>query len=233
LGLGGKRVERFDAHAERERLGAWVTRMQTGQRLALLSDAGTPAVSDPGSALVRACAEVGVPVTPIPGPSAVMAAVAASGLCSTGFRFLGFLPRAGAARSRVLELVLRTEEAVVLFESPRRVGETLADLARLMPARQGVCAREMTKVHEEFVRGTVADLERTSHERSWLGEIVLVLGPHRADQPQAAWSEDALAARIDELRAAGMRPKDMARALGLETGISAADAYRRICARPR
>jgi 16S rRNA (cytidine1402-2'-O)-methyltransferase len=233
LGLQGKRVERFDAHAERERVGHWVVRMQAGERLGLLSDAGTPAVSDPGSVLVRACVEAGVAVTPIPGASAVMAAVAASGLCSTGFRFFGFLPRAGAARTRALELVLHTEEAAVLFESPRRLGETLGDLGRLMPTRQAVCAREMTKVHEEFLRGTVAELERLSHERAWQGEIVLVLGPCAAEPPRASWSDDAIAARIDELRAAGLRPKDMARALALETGLGAADAYCRICARPR
>jgi len=233
LGLQGKRIERFDAHAERERVDHWVARMQAGERLGLLSDAGTPAVSDPGAVLVRACAEAGVQVTPIPGPSAVMAAVAASGLCSTGFRFLGFLPRGGGGRTRALELVLHTAEAVVLFESPRRLGETLADLVRLMPTRQAVCAREMTKLHEEFLRGTVAALERMTHERSWQGEIVLVLGPFAAEPVRTPWSDDALAARIDELRASGMRPKEMARALALETGLGAADAYRRICAQPR
>jgi len=233
LGIEGKRVERFDAHAERADVERWVARLLAGQHLALLSDAGTPVVSDPGATLVRACAAAAVPVTPIPGASAVMAAVAASGLGSTGFRFLGFLPRSGGARSRALELVQATAEAVVLFESPRRLGDTLADLGRTMPGRQAVVARELTKIHEELVRGTVAELAHGPMARDWQGEIVLVLGPHAAAGEHVTLSEAELSARIDELRRAGMRPKELARALALETGLRAAEIYARACERAR
>jgi 16S rRNA (cytidine1402-2'-O)-methyltransferase len=160
-----------------------------------------------------------------------MAAVTASGLVSGGFRFFGFLPRSGTSRARALQLVLGTEEAVVLFESPRRLGETLAELGRAMPTRQAVVAREITKLHEEFVRGTVAELERESRGRQWLGEITLVLGPFVAEAERPAWPEPRLAARIDELVATGLRPKEVARALSLETGIPVADLYRRVCER--
>jgi 16S rRNA (cytidine1402-2'-O)-methyltransferase len=170
-------------------------------------------------------------VVPLPGPSAVTAALAASGLGSGGFRFLGFLPRTGSARARALELVLRTEEAVVLFESPRRLAETLTDLSRTMPARDAVVAREISKMHEELVRGTVAELDRLSRERSWQGEITLVLGPFRAAVEPSPWDGERLGARIAELVATGLRPKEVARMLSMETGMQVADLYRRICGR--
>jgi 16S rRNA (cytidine1402-2'-O)-methyltransferase len=233
LGIHGKRVERLDAHAEREHVAPWVRRMQAGERLALLTDAGTPLVSDPGAALVRACGEAGIRVIPLPGPSAVMAAVAASGLGSGGFRFIGFLPRGGTSRARALQLVLDTAEAVVLFESPRRLQDTLVQLGQLMPTRQAVVARELTKAHEELLRGTVAELEQQSRDRQWQGEITVVLGPFAAAAERERWTEERIDARIDELGATGLRPKDLARALSLETGLRAADLYRRIVNLPR
>ena len=233
LGIESKPVERLDAHAERGELGRFVERMAAGHRLALLTDAGTPGVSDPGAALVRACVAAGVPVTPLPGPSAVLAALAASGFGSTGFRFFGFLPRSGKTRRVALERLCRTEETAVLFESTARLVATLAELSKLMPNRELCIARELTKVHEELLRGSVAELELASRERTFKGEVTLVLGPHEAAEQAPAHGDDWLDARVDELLGQGLRPKDVARTLGLETALPVAELYRRVCLRQR
>jgi len=177
LGIAGKPMDRLDAHAEGDAVQGVLARLAAGERVALVTDAGTPVVSDPGALLIRAAAERGLRVTPVPGASAVMAAVTLSGLVSSGFRFLGFLPRGGPERRTAVERVVETPEAVVLFESPQRLGETLAELAQAMPEREATVARELTKLLEEAVRGTLASLAAQA-EREWLGEITLVLGPY-------------------------------------------------------
>jgi len=159
LGLS-KPIERLDAHASAHDVARVVQQLVSGEDIALVTDAGTPVVSDPGTELVRAAIEAGLRVVPIPGPSAVLAALVASGLSGGAFRFLGFLPRKGTDRRDVLETVRSTPEVVVLFESPERTAETLADLARIMPQRRCVVARELTKLHEEFGRWTVGAFPR-------------------------------------------------------------------------
>lgn len=228
LGIAGKPVDRLDAHTERQRLGRWIERLQAGERLALVTDAGTPLVADPGAELVRAAAAAGVSVTPIPGPSAVMAALAASGLVTGPFWFVGFLPRSGAGRRRAMARIGATEEAVVLFESPRRVSKMLAELAAQMPDREAVLAREMTKIHEEFIRGTVAQVAAALCPEACRGEMTLVLGPASAPVERAVADDGELDRLLAALVADGLRPKEAAKVVARQTGLAVRDLYQRI-----
>ena len=233
LGITGKPIERLDAEVEhgapqaRARL---VERLLDGETLVLVSDAGTPVVSDPGAALVQDAAAEGVVVEPIPGPSAVTTALMASGLSGERFRFFGFLPRRGKRRREVLGELKQTPETVVFFEAPSRMAETLQELGTLVPARRAVIARELSKVHEEMVRGTVAELSTREADRAWQGEITVVLGP-RVHAGTARWDHETLDARIDELLASGMRAKDVAKALALDSGHKSREIYARIVER--
>ncbi|MDI1476944.1 16S rRNA (cytidine(1402)-2'-O)-methyltransferase [Polyangium sp. y55x31] len=232
LGITGKPVDRLDAHASAHDVARVVDRLLAGEDVALVTDAGTPVVSDPGTDLVRAAAEAGVRVVPIPGPSAVMAALSASGLCTGAFRFLGFLPRKGPERRDALELVRATPESVVLFESPERTAETLADLATSMPNRSAAVARELTKVHEEILRGTLPELARVAAERETLGEVTIVIGPGEAPKGPLV-GEEELDRLIDEHLARGRRPKDIADELALVSGRPRRELYARVLARKR
>lgn len=227
LGIAGKRVERLDAQVEQRRLARWIERLRAGERLALVSDAGTPLVADPGARLVRAAVAAGVHVTPLPGPSAVTAALAASGLAGAGFRFVGFLPRSGGSRSRALERVETTEETVVLFESPRRIGLTLRELSSRMPNRPAVVAREMTKFHEQFLRGTLSELANTCSAEQVRGEITLVLGPTRGTASAVPPGDAELAERLAELLGEGLHPKQAAKTVSRETGLPTRQLYDR------
>lgn len=231
LGLS-KPIERLDAHASAHDIARVVEHLQAGETIALVTDAGTPVVSDPGTELVRAAVEAGVQVVPIPGPSAVLTALVASGLSGGSFRFLGFLPRKGSERRDELEKIRSTPEVVVLFESPERTVETLADLARIMPHRRCVVARELTKVHEEFVRGTLEELGRTLENRELLGEVTLVLGPaEKVGTP--TMSDEDLDRLIDTELGRGRRPRDVADEVALVSGRSRRDVYTRVIERKR
>lgn len=223
LGIVGKAVERFDAHVEGRATEAVLERLAEGARLALVSDAGTPVVSDPGARLVEGAVARGVTVTPVPGPCAVITALAASGFPGDRFRFLGFWPRAKKDRRDALATVAETEEAVVFYESPARTASTVGELAERQPSRRAVVARELTKKHEELRRGT---LEELATVETWRGEITIVLGPmSREETPEVD-----VDARIEALRAEGLRDKDVAKALALETGMTSSEAYRRVIA---
>jgi 16S rRNA (cytidine1402-2'-O)-methyltransferase len=232
LGIAGKPVDRLDAHTPPEAIAAVARRIADGEDTALVTDAGTPVISDPGASLVRAAAAMEVRVVPVPGASAVMAAMSVAGFTEGGFRFLGFLPRSGRARTEMLARVAETPECVVLFEAPQRVAETLEELSRAAPAREVVIARELTKHYEELVRGTLAGLAEAARAREWLGELTLVLGP-RPEAAAPAWSEEAIDARIDAELSAGRRPRDVADTLALESGASRRDIYQRVLARRR
>jgi 16S rRNA (cytidine1402-2'-O)-methyltransferase len=229
LGIAGKPIDRLDAHAEDADIPRVLARLSAGERIALVTDAGTPVVSDPGARLIRAAAAQGARVVPIPGPSAVMAAVSLSGLLTAGFRFVGFLPRSGPERREAVARIAETPEAVVLFESPQRCAATLMDLAQVMPGREAVVARELTKVHEEAVRGTLASLAALE-EREWKGEVTLVLGSQAEVAPPRLSAEE-IDARIDAELSAGRRAKDISEALSLETGLPRREIYARVIAR--
>jgi 16S rRNA (cytidine1402-2'-O)-methyltransferase len=206
---------------ERARATELVRRISSGERVALVSDAGTPLVSDPGFAVVRACLAAGLAVEVLPGPSAVVTALVASGLPTDRWRFVGFLPR----RRRELEgLLSDSEETLVAFESPRRLAGTLALLAERQPARAVAVCRELTKLHEEVRRGTVADLAEHYREIPARGEVVLVLGAAVAARAELS---DALQA-LREIVAAGAKPRPAAGAVARLTGVAANELYREL-----
>ncbi len=223
LGIHKKPLVSIESHQPEARLRGLVERMVNGEALAVVTDAGMPGVSDPGGQLVRLARQAGVPVESVPGPSAVTTAVACSGLVEGPFRFVGFLPRKGAARRAALRRVFETEEPVVLFEAPSRATATLTELASEQPARRGSVGRELTKLHEEFVDGTLAEL---AQRESWRGELTLVLGAYpRAASPVMGEATDAL---IEERLAQGARAKELASEIAELTGGSRRDLYQRI-----
>ena len=229
FGISGKYVDRLDANAEAHDIVRAVTHLEAGESIALCTDAGTPIVSDPGTALVRAAIAAGATVVPIPGASAVLAAIALSGLVTGGFRFLGFLARGGPERREEVNRIVDTPESVVIFESPQRTADTLVELAQAMPDRDVVVARELTKLHEEAVRGTLAELA-AAEKREWLGEVTIVLGPAKA-RVGPGMSDEAIDARIDEELALGRRAKDVSEAIAIESGRPKREIYGRVVAR--
>ena len=152
-------------------------RLRRGERVALVSDAGTPGISDPGERLVRAAVEAGLRVEPVPGPSAVIAALAASGLPTSEFHFIGFLPHKSGQRRRRLASLRQVPGTIVLYESPYRVDKLLAELEEIFADRTVVLARELTKKFEEFLRGRPADLRAIAKTRPLKGEFVFLIGP--------------------------------------------------------
>jgi len=178
-------------HNEAARIPALLARVREGERVVLVSDAGTPTVSDPGARLVGAAVEAGLAVEVLPGASAVTTAAAASGLARDGFAFCGFLPRTAAGVAALLDRVDAAGLAVVAFESPRRLPATLRALAERDPGRRAAVCRELTKLHEEVRRGTLAEL--SDHYGSPpKGEVTLVLAPGAADGGRAGPADDAL-----------------------------------------
>ena len=210
----------YHEHNERERAAELVKRMRDGAVVALVSDAGMPLVSDPGFVLVQACVAAGLAVEVLPGPSAAIAALVASALPSDRWRFAGFLPR---KRSELLQL-FDGPETLVAFESPRRVAASLAVLASVDPDRSVVVCRELTKVHEEIVRGTARELAARYAQEPPRGEVVLVVGPAppRTGEKELGPPLDALRRLID----AGAKPRVAARVVSELTGVSANVLYR-------
>ena len=225
--VGSKaRLVPVHAHNERARIDQIVTWLEQGEDLALVTDAGTPLVSDPGERVVDAVVAAGHSVTPIPGPSAPLAALVASGLPTRRFTFLGFLARKGQEREADLDRVGRSQETAILFESPQRLVRLLEDLeARCGPDRRLCVARELTKIHEEFVRGSmkeVVDHFRASPAR---GEVTVVIAP--AGQAVDMESELELARTIATQRLReGVRPSSVAREISDRHGLARNLAYR-------
>jgi 16S rRNA (cytidine1402-2'-O)-methyltransferase len=213
----------YHEHNEAKSTPALVARLLAGESLALVSDAGTPLLSDPGARLVRAAIDAAITVSPVPGASAMLAALVASGLAIDRFSFFGFLPRKGAERRSALEEVASMRHAVVLYEAANRVADTLGELERVGAAdRATVVARELTKQFEELRRGTVAELAAYYESTPPRGEVVIVM----AGVIPAAVSEDELRARAVALRAEGRSARDVAAALSAELGAPRNLAYR-------
>jgi 16S rRNA (cytidine1402-2'-O)-methyltransferase len=214
----------YHEHNEAKATPALVARLLAGESLALVSDAGTPLLSDPGSRLVRAAVAAGVPVVPVPGASALLAALVVSGLDVDRFTFIGFLPRKGADRRDAVAEVTLLRHAAVLYEAPSRVAGTLAELAQAgAGGRDAVVARELTKQFEETRRGTVAELAAYYVDAPPRGEVVIVIA---GAAPPDSVSEDVLRARAAELRAEGRSARDVAAALSAELGAPRNLAYR-------
>lgn len=200
----------YHEHNEAKATPGLVARLLGGESFALVSDAGTPLLSDPGSRLVHAAVEAGVTVSPVPGASALLAALAAAGLPTERFTFFGFLARKGGERTRTIAEIAALPHTAVLYEAPGRVGETLADLeAAGAGAREAVVARELTKQYEEFRRGTVAALAQHYATHDARGEVVLLVG----GAPAVVADESSLRERAAALRAEGMSARDVMRVL--------------------
>jgi 16S rRNA (cytidine1402-2'-O)-methyltransferase len=208
-------------HNERTRIAELLERVRTGALVALVSDAGTPLVSDPGFALVRACIAAGLTLEALPGPSAALTALVLSGLASEQWCFVGFLPRKRAALRELLDGITHT---LVAFESPRRLAATLELLAELDPTRPAAVCRELTKLHEEVRRGGAAELAAHYRQHSARGEVTLVVGTARERESGHARTAEALAV-LRQLLAAGARPRPAASAVAALTGLSANALY--------
>jgi 16S rRNA (cytidine1402-2'-O)-methyltransferase len=211
----------YHEHNEARRTSELLPRLRAGERVALVSDAGLPGVSDPGARLVRAALGAGIAVTVLPGPSAVETALVASGLVADQYRFLGFLPRGERALAALWEELRGWPFPAVAFESPRRLPATLRSLAAAAPEREAAVCRELTKRFEEVARGTAKELAERFGEPP-KGEIVLVLGPG-SGAPQA--EEEPAAAAVAELVAAGVPRRQAAELVSRLTGISRSRLY--------
>ncbi len=211
----------YHEHNERARASELVGWMREGAVVALVSDAGMPLVSDPGYVLVRACVAAGLPVEVLPGPSAAITALVASGLPADEWQFHGFLPR---KKGELREVLSHPGGTLVAFESPRRLGATLTLLAELDPEREVAVCRELTKAHEEVVRGSAAELASRYTDAAPKGEIVLVLAP--ATQPAAAAADAAAVDALRKLVDAGAHPRKAATVVAGLTGGSANALYR-------
>ncbi|MGQ0540189.1 MAG: 16S rRNA (cytidine(1402)-2'-O)-methyltransferase [Gemmatimonadaceae bacterium] len=218
-------VQAYHEHNEARATPRLIGRLTKGDDIALVADAGTPLVSDPGARLVAAAIAAAVPVVPVPGPSALLAAVVASGLEATPFTFVGFLPRGGRERDKALNWLSALPHSSVLYESPNRVAGTLRDLEqRGLGERRLVVARELSKRFEEFRRGTVRELAAYYGSNAVRGEVVLVMEGGVAASSMS--SDDELRERAAELRADGVSARDVVAALTGEFGIPRNRAYR-------
>ncbi|HKG24637.1 MAG TPA: SAM-dependent methyltransferase, partial [Thermomicrobiales bacterium] len=207
----------FNERTRRERL---LDALATGD-VALVSDAGTPGISDPGQQIAAAAYAAGYTVSPIPGPSSLAAAISASGLADGPFTFLGFLPRSRAERRRLLARAAATGFALVLFEAPGRVGETLAELHAVLGEREAVVLRELTKLHEEIRHGALSSLAEELSGSSVRGEVVIVVAGSQIEGDQA---EDP-ASVVARLLAAGMKPSEVAGEAAAITGRPRSELY--------
>jgi 16S rRNA (cytidine1402-2'-O)-methyltransferase len=213
----------YHEHNEAKMTPSLVRRMQEGESFALVSDAGTPLLSDPGSRLVAAAAADGIAVVPIPGASALLAALVPSGLDLSRFTFFGFLTRSGSERRSALDEIAALGHTSVIYEAPNRLVQTLVELeARGIGERAGVVAREMTKQFEEVRRGTVRELRAYYEGTPPRGELVLVIGPGRVEKP----GEDVVRERVRALRMSGMSSRDVAASVAQELGVPKRMAYR-------
>lgn len=214
------RTRPFHDHNEEREAERVIAELNSGKRIAIISDAGTPLLSDPGFKLVRAAAAEGVPVFAIPGASALLSALTTSGLPTDSFFFAGFLPPKQAARQTRLTELAQIPGSIVFYEAPHRVAETISDMARLLGTRQAAVARELTKLHEEIVRGSLAELAEATPLDGLKGEVVIVVGPEHVQ----AVSDEILSARLaDALEI--MSLKDAAKALADEFRVPKARVY--------
>ena len=229
-------TESCHEHNERERTAGLVEALKSGARIAVVSDAGMPGISDPGSWLTAAAIAAGVPVIPIPGANAAVSALVASGLPTAEFHFIGFLPeKAGARRTRLEDLASdagKNAPTLVFYEAPHRILETLADIEAVWgPALRVVVARELTKIHEEFLRGTVAEVQQELASRDRVrGEItLLVQAPAAQANGQTPGAAEKIADRVARLQAEGvLDEKEALKRLARELGRSKSELYREL-----
>ncbi len=218
------RLLSYHAHSRPDRLHALVALLVEGRDVALVTDAGTPGVSDPGPVLVREAREAGVRVVPIPGPSAVTTALSASGLPADRYRFLGFVPRKGRDRAAALAEAQGSPDTVVLFEAANRLVDLLDELASSLAGREAVVCRELTKLHEECRGGSLTELAEHYRAHPPLGEVTLVLAGRPVAEAAPA-DPQAVRGAIADWLAAGESRREVARRVSAEFGISRNEAY--------
>jgi 16S rRNA (cytidine1402-2'-O)-methyltransferase len=223
-----KEMVSYHEHNELTRSPELVIELEQGAKIALVSDAGTPGISDPGHRLVTLCLRHHISVVPIPGPSALVAALAASGLPTEEFLFVGFLPPRAGARRKALDALKAESRTLIFYEAPHRVVETLADASEILGPRPAVIAREVTKIHEEFLRGPLAELLESARKRAPRGEITLLIGPGDP-QMQKVDSTMPLKQRVEQLEAeAGIDRKAALKQAARERGLGKREAYKQL-----
>jgi 16S rRNA (cytidine1402-2'-O)-methyltransferase len=217
----------YHEHNELTRAPELVVSLEQGAKIALVSDAGMPLVSDPGHRLVTLCLRHHIPVVPIPGPSALLASLSASGLPNEEFLFVGFLPARSGERRRALERLRIEDRTIILYEAPHRIAECVADAREVLGNRSACLAREVTKLHEEFRRGKLSELSTSLGERPARGEITLLIGPEApADARTHTNSTQSLADRVEELiRQAKLDRKEALKLAAKERGLTRRAAY--------
>jgi 16S rRNA (cytidine1402-2'-O)-methyltransferase len=217
----------YHEHNEMTRAPELIVRLEQGAKIALVSDAGMPLVSDPGHRLVSLCVRHRIPVVPVPGPSALLAALGASGLPNEEFLFAGFLPQRKGERRRALERLRIEDRTIILYEAPHRIAETVTDARQILGDRQACLAREVTKLHEEFRRGRLSELEISLEERPARGEITLLIAPADLAEPnKPAESSQSLTDRVEELmRQAKLDRREALKLAAKERGLTRRDAY--------
>ena len=214
-----KRLISFYKPVEQQKTPKILEYLRQGKDLALVSDAGTPLLSDPGYALVKEAIKEGFKVVPVPGPSSVLAALVASGLSPVPFSFYGFVPRA-SERRRFLESIRDKRETIVLFEAPNRLKETLKEMLEVLGDRNCCIAREITKIHEEFIRGRISEILDVLSEKEVLGEICILIEGAKKERQQVPWKDYAT-----KLHQIGYSNKEIAKILGTLFNISRKEVY--------
>lgn len=218
----------YHEHNETERAQELVAKLEGGTTVALVSDAGMPGISDPGYRLIRLAIDRGIRVVPIPGASALTAALAGSGLPTDAFEFHGFLPAKSGQRRTALEALGNAKHTVVVYEAPHRIRETLEDIAAILgPERQIVIARELTKVHEEFMRGTAGAILAEARAGEFKGEITLLIGTG-ARSPAASTGKSAAARLAEIVTEQKVDEKAALKILAKERGLSKSELYREV-----
>lgn len=222
----------YHEHNESKRAPELLSKLEEGATIALVTDAGTPIVSDPGYRLVALCVEKGISVIPIPGPSAVVAALSASGLQTEKFTFIGFLPARTSERRKALQALKSEGATLVIFEAPHRLIASLQDMLEILGNRQAVIAREITKIHEEFLRGRVDHLLQGLSGNSPRGEITIVLGPPELrveDAVSGVSAAQPISERVSEImRQQGIDQKVALKQAARERGLTRREAYRQM-----
>ncbi len=210
-------------HNEKRRTPEIISRLKSGWRVALVSEAGTPGISDPGAYLVRQARAAGIQVIPVPGPSAPIAALSVSGIRAEAFVFLGFLPQSLSKKTEIFSTLRYQQLPVVFFESPRRIKESLQVAVRILGDREAFLAREMTKVHEEYYLGSLKQLTEMISEREARGEFVVVISGAKAEVGQIDLSD-----LICQLLEDGLPAGEVARVLARDLGLSRKELYKKI-----
>lgn len=216
-------VTSYHEHNEKTKAHALVERLKRGESIALVSDAGTPVLSDPGYRLVREAIKAEIPVVPLPGPSAMTALLSVSGLATDRFVFEGFLPARRGERRERLGALREERRTMVFYEAPHRLKESLGDLLEILGDREAVMGREITKIHEEFLRGRLSEMRARVESKEPRGEVTLAVG---GSEGEAAPAQELITAEIEQLRKKGLRVKEIAELLGEKFSRPKREIYR-------